>query len=251
EGKVIYQYNNDYSLPRYFINEERAKAALIDKEVRRIKKETKCTFSAEQFEQNEFKLEYQAHKLVYRDVARSTDERSLIATLLPEHVFTGNTLNHFVNFSYKDQAGQVEQIEVKTSELLFLQALLNSLILNYYLRNKISAHASFYYVYELPIPEAAPEIKQQIIEKSFTLLYCKSQSELYEDLRLELNIAEIDPKQQDLVQIRAELEILIAQHLYQLDADDWQHLTSTFIYGNDSVTKQELDKIIDNSQANW
>jgi hypothetical protein len=50
------------------------------------------------------------------------------------------------------------------------------------------------------------------------------------------------------IQIRAELEVLIAKHLYQLTIQDWEYLTSTFTYGNDSVTKQELDKIIDTSK---
>jgi hypothetical protein len=321
EGKMIYQYNNCFSLPRYQINEERAKKVLIDKELRRIKKDTQCTFSIEQFENSEFKLDYQTYKLVYRDVASSTNELSLIAALLPKNVFTGNTLNHFINFSYQNssfqrsplecrqgrsasraagatqpafprgawereggevvqissfqrsplecrqgrsasraarttqpafphgerEGGEVVQIAVETSELLFLQALLNSLVLNYYLRNKISAHASFYYVYELPIPSVETEIKQQIIEKSFILLYCKSQSELYEDLREELGIDVIDCEKCDLIQIRAELEVLIAKHLYQLTIQDWEYLTSTFTYGNDSATKQELDKIIDTS----
>jgi hypothetical protein len=43
------------------------------------------------------------------------------------------------------------------------------------------------------------------------------------------------------------LEVLIAK-LYSLDATDGDYLTSTFIYGAKSETKNELDKIIDRSR---
>ena len=45
-------------------------------------------------------------------------------------------------------------------------------------------------------------------------------------------------------QLRAELEILIAKELYGLDKNDWQYLTSTFVYGEDEITRKELDEII-------
>jgi hypothetical protein len=245
EGKAIHQFNSNFDIPRYFIDENEARENLIAKEIRRIKKELKSKLTLDDFEKNHFKLEYETHKLVYRDVARSTDERTLIATLLPEKVFTGNTLNHFINMVYKKQGDEMTQQVTEPTELLVLMALLNSLVLNFTIRNKISAHTGFYYVYELPIPKANKKLKQQIIEKSFTLLYAKSKSELYEDLRQELKLAPINPETLDLIQIRAELEVIIAK-LYGLNKEDWIYLISTFTYGK-SETKKELDGIIERS----
>jgi hypothetical protein len=47
-----------------------------------------------------------------------------------------------------------------------------------------------------------------------------------------------------LHRLRAELEVLIAKELYGLNKADWEFLTSTFIYGEDSATKAELDEVI-------
>ncbi len=69
---------------------------------------------------------------------------------------------------------------------------------------------------------------------------------LYDDLRNELEI-KVSAKF-DSIQARAELEVLIAKELYGLSKEDWNYLTSTFIYGEDSATKKELDQIIELSR---
>ena len=49
---------------------------------------------------------------------------------------------------------------------------------------------------------------------------------------------------------RARLEVQVAREVYGLDAEDWQHLTSTFTYGSGD-TKAELDDIIARSRELW
>ena len=51
--------------------------------------------------------------------------------------------------------------------------------------------------------------------------------------------------------LRAELEILIAKELYGLSKADWLYLTSTFTYGEDEVTRKELDEIIEVSRQEY
>ncbi len=128
-------------------------------------------------------------------------------------------------------------------------SLMNSLTLNYYLRNKISANLNMFYIYELPIAETNKKIKEEIIQKGFTLLYRKSNKKQYNDLKKELNV-EVD-ESKDLAELRAELEVLIARDLYGLNLGDWKHLTSTFTFGGKSETKQELDEIIKISCEIW
>ena len=77
-------------------------------------------------------------------------------------------------------------------------------------------------LYELPIPKVSEKLKQQLIEKSFALLYAKSKSELYEDLRQALKLAPINPEALDLIQIRSELEVIIAK-LYGLNRLESSH----------------------------
>ena len=49
---------------------------------------------------------------------------------------------------------------------------------------------------------------------------------------------------------RPRLEVLVAREVYGLDAEDWQHLTSTFTDGCGD-TKAELDEIIARSRELW
>lgn len=49
--------------------------------------------------------------------------------------------------------------------------------------------------------------------------------------------------------IRAELEVIIAKELYGLTSEEWDYLTSTFIYGDESDSKKELDLIFEQSKT--
>ncbi|MDM8568858.1 hypothetical protein QUF50_04990 [Thiotrichales bacterium HSG1] len=246
EGKMIHQYNSNFGLPRYFLNEEQTKTTLMRKELLRIKKLCKTNNFEHLFSENNFLLDYQTYRLVHRKIGRSTDELTLISTVIPKNVFASESNTHVINCSYSNLKNELKQKVIPSSDLITLMALLNSLVLNYYIRNKISANLNMFYLYELPIPKANKKQTQQIVEKAFTLLYAKSKSELYEDLRQELKLSPINPEALDLVQIRAELEVIIAK-LYGLNQQDWTYLTSTFTYGGKSATKKELDEIIKRS----
>ena len=110
-----------------------------------------------------------------------------------------------------------------------------------------------FYLYELPIPEVNEADKKMIINKAFALLYYKSESKLYNGLRKDLNIdlQELSLYADSLThnQLRAELEVFIAEKLYGLNAADWQYLASTFTYGENPVTRTELNEIIRISNA--
>lgn len=77
--------------------------------------------------------------LAWRDIARSTDERTIIATVLPAAYGVGHT------------AGlMMPQVEAKQAACLL--ALLNSLVVDFVERIKqSSAHASLFYLKQLPI----------------------------------------------------------------------------------------------------
>ena len=48
---------------------------------------------------------------------------------------------------------------------LTLVALFNSLVLNYYIRNKISANVNLFYLYELPIPKLADKLRAKLARR--------------------------------------------------------------------------------------
>ena len=249
EGKMIHQFNSDFNTVNHFVNFKNGKEQLLNKEVGRIKSDLKVKKTKEEliefFKENNYKLDFETYRLVYRAVGRSTDERTFINTLIPPNTFSVNSLNYLINCNYeKDGDGFLQHI-LDLRRIIYLMGLLNSLSINFYLRNKISANLNMFYLYELPIPEINKDLLEIICKKSFNLLYHFSKKELYEDLRTELGleVEEIDP-----IKERAELEVLIAKELFKLDKNDWEYLCSTFIYGADSETKKELDAIIAHSK---
>lgn len=260
EGKTIHQFNSRYSLFNYYIKPETAHEDLFNKEAKRIKTDLKLTIKTEAvkklFEKKSYKLDYQSYRLVYRSIGRSTDERTLIATIIPPETFAVNSVNYLINYSYSE-IGKTDfkQLFLEQQTVVFVMALMNSLVLNYFIRNKISANLNMFYLYELPIPNADSQTKQLIIEKAFILLYHKSNSVLYEDFRNELKIdrEKLDSYKEESThnKLRAELEILIAKELYNLSKEDWLYLTSTFTYGENEVTRKELDEIIKISNTEY
>jgi len=251
EGKMIHQFNSAFAIHRYFIKESDAREKLLNKTIYRIRKEHRLT--DEEFKKvkipDNLVLDYQTYRLVYRTVGSSTNERTLISSIVPKNVFIGHSMNHGVNISYAIENNSLKANIINYDELLFIMAIFNSLVLNYYIRNKVSANLTMNFIYELPIAEASDIDKQRIVESGFNLLYRKSNRDDYEDLKNELNI-EID-ESRDLAEMRAELEIIIAKNLYQLNKSDWEYLTSTFTFGGASETKAELDKIIALSREMW
>ena len=116
--------------------------------------------------------------------------------------------------------------EVK--EFQGILTLLNSLTLNYYARSKVSANLNISSIQELPIPKISAAQKKKLADFAAKLLKTPRDAAT-----------------------RAELEVLIARELYGLSFEDWQHLTGTFTFGGDSITKAGLDEIIRRSFAAW
>ncbi len=251
EGKMIHQFHSAFAIPKYFIRESDARKELLKKAIHRIRRDYQLI--NQEFKKIEFSddllLDYQTYRLVWRDVGNSTNERTLICSIVPPSIFLGNTLNHVVNINYTSDNNKLITNILNYRELLFIMSLFNSLVLNFYVRNKITAHLNLFSINELPIAEASDIDKQRLVELGFKLLYRKSNRDDFEDLKNELKI-EIDERR-DLAEMRAELEIIIAKNLYQLNKSDWEYLTSTFTFGGASETKAELDRIIALSREMW
>ena len=167
--------------------------------------------------------------MVYRAVASSTNERSLIATLLPPYVFTGHSLNVFKSFNYGISNDKVKQIHYDYDELMYLLALLNSFTVDYYIRLRVSANLTTYFLYELPIPEINPKLKKDIISMAANLLPINKD---YNDFSKILGCKKENLSPDKKKSLRAKLEKIIAQDVYSLGKQDVEYLLETFVYGN-------------------
>lgn len=246
EGKMIHQFNSNFSDVNSYIKIKEGHKDLLGKEVNRIKSQLENEFDTDEiktyFDKEEFKLDYQTFRLVYRAVGSSTNERTLISAIIPPNTFTVNSVNYLINFSYNKVKNKIVQEKVENSDLLYIMSLFNSLTLNYYIRNKISANLNMFYIYELPVPKATAKQKEYIAQLALSLLILSSKEVSFKELLTELNI-KVNTKA-DAINVRAELEVFIAKELFKLSKEDWQYITSTFVYGEKSETKQELDKFI-------
>ena len=247
EGKMIHQFDPHFSPATLVVEEAAVREGLLRKEIFRLsqfvrenavakvggkkvpeKRDELEAFLRVQFETGKFKLHYEFERLGARDVGSSTNERTLIATMIPPRVCIGNTINYLRPFRYYvDTKVNLQQNELTREEVRSLLCLLDSFVLNYYIRSKVSAHVNIHQLNELPIPKLSPANKKTLADSAAKLLK--------------------NPRD---VKERAALEVFIARELYGLSLDDWKHLTGTFTFGS-GESKAELDEIIRQSIADY
>src|SRR5258706_3279965 len=222
EGKMIHQLAIYRSMtllarPRYWVREQQGRNALLGRK-----------YDSGQA------LDYQYYRLVYRSIGRTTDRRTLIATMLPNCVFAGNSL--FTSRRLDPHRGHAL---IEDCELLYLAAILNSFIADYFIRQKISANLNMFYIYQLPVPHLTTKdaVFSMIVERA-TRLICTTPEyrKLWETVMpgsawLPAIVA-IDPPER--ARLRAELDGLIA-HLYGLTEAEFCHILETFPLVEQSV----------------
>ncbi|MGL4503279.1 MAG: Eco57I restriction-modification methylase domain-containing protein, partial [Planktothrix sp.] len=150
EGKMIHQFTHLYAEPRYWVNEGEARKALLGK---------KGIDSGQE-------LDYQCYRIGFRAIASSTNERSLIASIVPKSVFCGNSL--LISVAFLENT----HLSLNNTELLFTVGFFNSLVLDYYIRQKVSINLNMFYLYQLPVPRltAADRFFAEIVDRAAKLI---------------------------------------------------------------------------------
>jgi hypothetical protein len=247
EGKMIHQFDPHFAARMFHAEVDVVLPELLRKELYRFsqfiresevdqiegkniptKKDEFEDFVGNLWKAKKFLLDCEFERLVFRRVGSSTNERTIIATLLPAGVYCSDTLSYLIPVNYElTNAGKISQVAVPAEDTRSVLCLLNSLTLNYYIRSKMSSTVNMFYIYELPVPQLAAAQKRKLADFAARLLK--------------------DPRD---VKERAALEVFIARELYGLSLDDWKHLTGTFTFGS-GATKEELDEIIRQSLTLW
>lgn len=203
EGKMIWQFDHQYSEPRFWVNRTKGRKARFG-----ISNPT------------DEKLDYQFYRMGFRDVASSTNERAAIAAILPKNVFAVNTLS---------LETPTAESAPNSTELLFLVGIFNSFVFDWLIRKKITSHLNFFYVYQMPVPRlsAKDPTFTPIVERAAKLI-CTTPE--FDELAKEVGLGShkkgaTDPRAR--AQFRAELDGMIA-HLYGLTEEEFAHILSTF-----------------------
>jgi hypothetical protein len=124
EGKMIHQFTHQWGRPKYWLEEAQARQALLGR--------AKDTGQI---------LDYQTYRLGFRDVAASTNERTMIMTVLPPNIFCPHTM-------------PVEKLDgrIDAATRLFICCIMNSFVVDAWLRRTVTNHLTFFFLYQLPVP---------------------------------------------------------------------------------------------------
>ena len=202
EGKMIHQFVAGALPPKYWIDESDGRTLLGGK-TRPVTPDTL--------------LDYQLPRLAFREIARSSDSRTLIATILPPHTFA----NHKLMISRRD--------ELPDNAMLFALGLINSFVVDYMARQFVTSTVSMFAFYQLPAPRlSVTDPCLQSIASRCARLVCLSPD--YDELAASAGLRDhrdgaVDPAER--ARIRAEIDGLVA-HLYELDPAEFAHVLGTF-----------------------
>ena len=201
EGKMMHQFTNQWqgAETRFWVDIERGREALLGR------KEDKAQV-----------LGYQKYRIAHRAIARNTDVRTMISTIIPP-CFTGNSLNISENLRYEEQ--------------LYCTSFLNSMILDWYLRQQVSANINMFYIYQLPVPrlQASDRFYEEIVERAAKLI-CTTEDfrALWEDVMQSPwtpTSGTTDALARNV--LRSELDAMVAI-IYGITMEELTYILSTF-----------------------
>lgn len=230
EGKQLHQFNADFGAPRYWIDEAKARTALLSSRLRMLARQFKTLGVEGEPAAERVALNHTSYRLAFRDVARSTDERTMIATVLPPNRYCPHTVS--LEQVYIDEVKDGKNIStcaLDSAQRLFLVAVFNSYAFDWFIRQSVTAHVSFFFVYNAPLPRlTAADSRFKLIVLHAAKLICVTSE--FDMLARESGLRDhrdgaTDPAER--ARLRAELDGLIA-HLYGLSEEEFAHILATF-----------------------
>lgn len=154
QGRMIWQYSHRYADPDYWLDPVAFDERLRSKELHRMGQDLDLPKAEMQKHAEAIRFDRNYVRLGFRDIARDTDERTLIFALLPRNVGAGNKVPVSVPKRYRLGDDSVVASEaVSPLRLLFALACFNSLTLDWIARFMIQITVNQTYLYRLPMPQ--------------------------------------------------------------------------------------------------
>lgn len=252
EGKMIHQYRNNLAQPNYWIKKDEFEAKLIKTETSRLisdiyeyiplekrlstKKNSLINFlglnNEEELEQFVV-FDTSFPRLMLRTIARNTDSRTLIAGIISSNHTFGNSMFGHIPKKYVLENGKVVIKEIPLERVLFVQAIFNSLVLDFIVRFLVDINLNKTYLMRLPIPQPSDEqlrenkVYQQLIKNALVLNLSNTTNleELKNKVNFKIQKSDIPTTQKQKDKLQAQNDLLIAE-LYGLTKEQLKHLTS-------------------------
>jgi hypothetical protein len=218
EGGMIWHFDHTFTEPRFWIDELEVRSEFKRKRAKRagLNKSPSDIIN-----------DYETERIAIRKIASSTNERTLITTIIPSYSFTGNSLA--THFPFKHDINEYNIPRYSRQELFLLVALMNSFVVDYILRSRMTTNLNSFYVYQLPLPRLAPQdpLFIPIVQRAARLI-CTTPE--FDNLAKEVGIGDHTAGITDVAEraeLRAELDGMIA-HIYGLTGDEFRHILATF-----------------------
>jgi len=215
EGKMIHQFTHLYAKPRYWVDEQEARKALLG----RNKSDTNQ------------KLDYQLYRLGFRAIASSTNARTIIVGAIPPNVFCGNSILVLSELN-----------QISNNEIIVVQAILNSFVIDFYSRQVIATNITQFYIYQLPVPRLTEGDRYftDIVQRAAKLICTTPEfDELAQEVGLDSHISGVT-NEIERAKLRAEMDGMIA-HLYGLTEEEFSYILTTFPIVTDTVKQATLE----------
>jgi hypothetical protein len=242
EGKMIWQYSHKLDEAQYWLNPTDMDARMRSKEIHRMAGDLGIKKKEAQKHHQAVRFDREYVRLGFRDIARDTDERTLVFALVPVACGVGNTINISVPKIYRfvdpNDAQTVEAQTVSPLRLLLALAWFNSLPVDWLARFMIQIHANKTYLYRLPMPQPddaailGDECWRMLARHALLLTLYASWDDFADSLAPALQALGVrrgdvptTAKACDL--LRAENDKIVAQ-AYGLNAADFAHLLKSF-----------------------
>ncbi|TAG95808.1 MAG: ATP-binding protein [Oscillatoriales cyanobacterium] len=218
EGKMIHQFTHLWGQPKYWINEDEGRKALLKRNETDIGQ----------------KLDYQTYRLAFRDIARNTDSRTMIMTMLPREVFCNHKLpTAVIRYS--------EQLKPDCQAELFFMSVMNSYVIDCAFRQRVTTNLTFFFIYQMPVPRLTSGDKYfwDIVQRAAKLICTAPEfDELAQEVGLNSHREGVTDET-ERAQLRAELDGIIA-HLYELTEAEFAYVLTTFPIVPEAVKQAAL-----------
>ena len=233
EGKNIHQFTSKFAPPTYRLKEPAGEHALVERMRKRAKKrpgsyrrgkgERGLTVPGPRRGILEIPADH--YRPCYREIARATDERTIIAVIVPP----GTALTRKLHFFYRsafDHAADGYRTVLPATAMVYVVGLLNSLVLDFVARRKVSSTVTKAVMSTLPVADVPLEYGPGAqIARLSARLTCREPefAELAEVLGTECGPL----SRQDERALRAELDARVAC-LYDLSASQLDLILADF-----------------------
>ncbi|SCF20283.1 Methyltransferase domain-containing protein [Micromonospora haikouensis] len=235
EGKHIHQFVHNFSEPTYFLREPEGETALLKRAMKRAqlrgdprqrrRRRGERVLADENMRSGGLESPFDQYRICFREVARATDERTLIAAVLPPGTAVSHKLHFFYRSAFDHSFGGYRTV-LNSRALVYVIALLNSLVIDFIVRRKVASSVTKSVIGTLPVAdiplEGGPGF--EVVQLSARLI-CRAPefAELAEVLNVECGPLVPDEERK----LRADLDARVA-FLYGLDRKQLELILADF-----------------------